>query len=98
MNTILIVFYNRDYSKPDYLNSYSDKYAAERAAAAYLEDHPDDAVHLYRWEIGFTATRKVDIEKEWAWPEIPPMPALPEALAADPLCAELISEVEKTAL
>ena len=95
MNTILIVFYNHDYSKPDYLNNYSDKYAAERAATAYLEDHPDDAVHLYRWETGFTATRKVNIEKEWLCPEVPPMLALPDILAADPLVAELISDAEK---
>lgn len=76
MRHLLVTFVNKDPHSACIINSYESQSAAERAANVYLDDHPEDAAHVYSWSSGYTAEQRVSITKEWAPPEQPPTPEL----------------------
>jgi len=77
MKYLIVVFTNKDLHNPCIIGSDLSKMSAENKAQDHLRAHPEDAVHVYDWVIGYEASTRIEFDRQWGYPEPPPEPIEP---------------------
>lgn len=89
MNYLIVLFINKDYNNPCVIGFDLSRTSAESKAQDHLRTHPEDAVHIYDWVTGYEASTRVEFDRQWNYPMLPPTviepvhPAVIDALAGE---------------